>query len=127
MPVAARRSASQRTQVADFIRDLYERSGCGTWSEFAKKAGVHWAAISDWQTGKVVPDGWNLLSLIRAAGVTVEELVRKQAARQPHRPRAGSRPEGLEELVATQRDLIESLQKTVSLLEVRGGPDETGR
>jgi transcriptional regulator with XRE-family HTH domain len=67
------RRAEQRKEVAQFIRDLYRRSGCATWEEFAVRAGVHAVQISDWQRGEHVPDGYNLLKLIRAADVLSAE------------------------------------------------------
>jgi transcriptional regulator with XRE-family HTH domain len=71
--------------MAQFIRDLYQRSGCSTWDQFAARAGVHAVQISDWQRGEHIPDGYNLLKLIHASGIldapgvpvvaSIEELV----------------------------------------------------
>lgn len=72
--MAARRSPKQRAEVAKFIDELFETSTSETWAEFASAAGVHWASLSDWHTGKSVPDGYNLLRLIRAAGVSPEAV-----------------------------------------------------
>jgi len=59
----------QRQEVARFVRELYARSGCATWDRFAKRASVHAVQVSDWQRGRSVPDGYNLLKLIRASGL----------------------------------------------------------
>lgn len=75
-----RRTKEQRETVAAIVRTLYEASGADTWSDFAKMAGVHWASLSDWQLAKSVPDGWNLLLMMRAvmqqrADLQVDQLV----------------------------------------------------
>ncbi len=79
--MAAKRSAEQRGEVASFVRELYAQSGAATQKEFANRAQVHPMQMSDWLLGKSVPDGWNLLCLIRAAGGvppirSLEEVVR---------------------------------------------------
>ncbi len=67
--MAAARSEDQRRDIAAFVQWLYETSSCASWAEFAERAGVHPVQVSEWQLGKVVPDGHNLIRLIRAAGV----------------------------------------------------------
>ncbi len=67
------RRPEQRREVAQFIRELFRRSGCATWEQFAVRAGVHAVQISDWQRGEHVPDGYNLLKLIGAANVLAVE------------------------------------------------------
>jgi transcriptional regulator with XRE-family HTH domain len=71
--VAEMRKLEQRQEIALFIQELYRRSGCRTWDQFAVRAGVHAVQISDWQRGEHVPDGYNLLKLIRAANVLAAE------------------------------------------------------
>lgn len=65
--MAAKRTAEQKSETARFVEDLFKASGYTTWADFARAADVHWASLSDWKTGKSVPDGWNLLSLVKAA------------------------------------------------------------
>ncbi len=82
--MAAKRSSAQRDELAAFVQHLYAESGAATWKEYADRAQVHWASLSDWQTGKSVPDGWNLYRLIQAASesdaaVTALGLVRENS------------------------------------------------
>lgn len=53
-----------------FVRELYERSEAATWAEFATRAGVNPVQLSRWQSGASVPDGYNLVRLIKAVGET---------------------------------------------------------
>jgi transcriptional regulator with XRE-family HTH domain len=69
LSVAVKRSKRQRDELAAFVVELLERSGAATQTEFAERAGVSWASLSGWKTGRIVPDGYNLLRLIRAAGL----------------------------------------------------------
>src|SRR4051794_408394 len=79
--MAAARSEAQRNEGAAFVRWLYENSETSTWKEFADRARVHWASLSDWQTAKSVPDGYNLLQLIKASvGITERALDGAQLA-----------------------------------------------
>ena len=66
--MAAKRSKAQKAEIAAFVDELFAASECATWAEFSKNAAVHWASLSDWHTAKRVPDGWNLLQLIKTAG-----------------------------------------------------------
>jgi len=57
-----------RQEVAAFVRELFLRSGCTTWKEFADRAGVLRVQVSNWQRGLGAPDARNLLRLIHASG-----------------------------------------------------------
>jgi hypothetical protein len=70
-----------RAEVAAFVRELYARSGCATWDQFAKRAAVLPVQLSDWQRGRSAPSGYNLLKLIRAAGVLQEPAETEVLAR----------------------------------------------
>lgn len=65
--MARRRTQAEKDEVAQLVRDLYARSGETSWADFAQKAGVHWENLSKWQRARVVPDGWSLLQMMRAA------------------------------------------------------------
>lgn len=108
-------SDEERAELAQFIDHLFEMSRHKTWVSFAGGAGVHWAQISDWHTGKVVPEGWNLYRLIREAAraraaradVTTDQVAATAVAAAPPAQQAIlDRLRSLEESVDLTRRLV---------------------
>jgi len=110
--MAAKRSKTQLAEVARFVDWLYEQGGFATWAEFASAAGVHWASLSDWHTGKKMPDGWNLYRLIKAAGGHGVEETRAIE----HVAEEGSIPRRLEELEERTTDGLAGLRVSIESL-----------
>jgi len=102
--MAPKRTPQQYDEVAAFVRELYAQSGCPSWAAFARSAGVSSMDVSNWQLGKVIPDGWHLYCLIRAAGGvppmrSFEEVVRVAEDRILA---------GVEDLLEAQRPALEA-------------------
>lgn len=66
--MAVQRSPAELKEMAVFVHQLYERSGCARWNEFADRAGLPSEMVSRYANARAMPDGYNLLRLIRAAG-----------------------------------------------------------
>ncbi len=103
-PMAPQRTPEQYDEVAAFVRELYAQSGCPSWAAFARRAGVSSMDVSNWQLGKVIPDGWHLYCLIRAAGGappmrSFEDIVRVAE---------GRILAGLEDLLEAHRPTLEA-------------------
>ena len=71
--VAQHRSPDQVEEVRAFVRELYARSEYPTQEDFARAAGVHPVSLSNWMSVTAdrprVPDSYNLMRLLVAAGV----------------------------------------------------------
>ena len=56
------------------IADARKEKGL-TQQELADKLGVTFQAVSSWETGKYIPDTWNLIELAKVLEVSVSSLV----------------------------------------------------
>jgi hypothetical protein len=121
----------QRRELAAFIADLYAASGCATWAEFAERAKVHWASLSDWKRGASTPDGYNLFKLIRVAGADATSapggdvfMAKVDWLAEAHGWPAGATSAGapsaglLRELVAAVAELRDAVADIVDRLEL---------
>ena len=90
------RTPEQRAEVAAFVDWLYEKGNFDSWAAFSRQAEVPWGSLSDWHRGVNVPDGYNMLKLIRAA--------------------LGEPPSGLEGLKVPQVQAVESILSTIDRL-----------
>lgn len=62
------------TDSAEFVRWLYRRSGAVSQRQFSIKAGMLDSQVSAWVNADGAPSAYNLLKLMRAAGVLDAEF-----------------------------------------------------
>lgn len=111
--VARPRTDQEKQVVASFVRDLFRASGYKTAEEWGSRAGVWGSNLSEYQSGKAMPDGYNLLRLMRAAGVELrgrDEAVDLPEGMAPRVPQA-ELPTAVGELLDWQTTAIEQLRQ----------------
>lgn len=68
MGAASHERQAQIDEVARFLKELYKEAGFTAWAEWAREANnMLPSTLSDYQRAKNAPNGYNLLTLIRAA------------------------------------------------------------
>lgn len=67
--VGRRLTDKERETSRKFVDWLYEQSGCGSYAEFAARAGTSAPSLSDWHRGKNTPSLTNVMKLIGVAGI----------------------------------------------------------
>jgi hypothetical protein len=60
---------AERDAVVQFVHWIYGRAGQPGWGEFARRCEVLPSQMSDWQRGVNAPSTFNLLKMLRVAGV----------------------------------------------------------
>lgn len=60
--------------VGQRIRELREKAGL-TQRQVAEKMGIHWATISQWETGRFIPRESSAARLAEALGVKVQDIL----------------------------------------------------
>lgn len=120
-----RRSRQERDEVAEFVNRLVDASGAKTTVEFAAMAGLYDSNVSEYRSGSSVPDGYNLLRMIRAAAPALGAL--GEAAGAPSlvapRVRPAALPAAVGDLLDWQGDVAAKLRE----LETRLEQIETGQ
>lgn len=104
-------SADERAAVQRFVHDLYEQSGCRTWAEFARLVGVSEYSLSEWRSGRGMPNAPNLLRLFTKGRPTPEPQEWPAALQ-----------EELEGLAAEVRRLADLLDRRLGRLSVDEAP-----
>lgn len=123
MDDVARRTKEQRDAVAAFVNRLASISGAETNVDFANAAGLWESNVSEYRSGKAVPDGYNLILMIRAVlGDELEVLdavadrAVPPARRVPRRDLEGAVAELLEWQPSVATDLLD-IRTRLELLE----------
>lgn len=121
-----RRFPEQKRAVAAFVQRLFLLSGADSQSAFADLAHVNEVNFSKWQSGKAVPDGWNLLQMLSGLQACAEEASREITLTDlvgDARPVVVARRESLAERLdrvesaLTRAGLLESASEAVTGLE----------
>lgn len=110
-----KRTPEERAEVAAFVHHLFLLSGASTQTEWAEMAGIHQTSVNKYLTATDVPDGVNVLRLLRT--LTPEIL----GALAPGVSDANGKPRGrlgaLEEKVA---GILAWQTETISILDEQG-------
>ena len=78
----AKPTQAERDEVQGLVRWLYEKSGCTSWATFANRAGVLPSSMSDWSRGENAPSSYNLVKMMRAAGI-IDDGISESAGEVP--------------------------------------------
>ncbi len=122
--MAKKWTPAEKQELADLVLLLFELSSFRTWEEFASAAGVHPVSISNWQSARSAPEGYNVLRLLRASGA----LARLQAsAALSAEDRNDSRPEArtVQAILSEVRSGFEKLQQQIEGQFEEPGPRRT--
>jgi hypothetical protein len=93
--VAERLEAAEREEVRGFVRWLYEYSGKRRWADFARLTEVSEYSLSEWRSGRGMPNALNLLRMLEAVSALSPEASQALSHARESAQSATAQAEGL--------------------------------